>query len=85
MIIHFHKRFQKQFAKLPQKVKIQAKKRLVVFAQDPLDPILRVHALSGSYKGSFSIDVTGDYRAIYNLVDDQTTLFTHIGTHSQLY
>ena len=47
---------------------------------------------AGFYKGPIdgkydddSIDITGDHRAIYKLIDDQTAFFTHIGTHSQLY
>jgi mRNA-degrading endonuclease YafQ of YafQ-DinJ toxin-antitoxin module len=42
------------------------------------------HALNTPYKGSCSIDITGDFRAIYLLVDGETAMFTHIGTHSQL-
>ncbi len=85
MNVVFHKRFEKLAAKLPQKVKQKMVERISLFAQDPLNPQLRVHSLYTPYKGSFSIDITGDYRAIYELIDDETALFTHIGTHSQLY
>ena len=71
--------------KLPSKVKAKMVERITLFSKDPLSMTLRNHALSTPYKGSYSIDITGDYRAIYQLVDDETALFTHIGTHSQLY
>jgi len=85
MKLVFDRRFDKMAAKLPPKVKDQLAERIVLFAKDPLDPILRNHALSTPYNGSYSINITGNYRAIYHLVDDKTALFTHVGTHSQLY
>jgi len=72
-------------SKLPLKIKAKMVERITVFSKDPLDYALRNHALNTPYRGSYSIDITGDYRAVYYLVDDQTALFTHIGTHSQLY
>ena len=71
--------------KLSPKVKQKMSERIELFTNDPLSSQLRNHALYSPYKGSYSIDITGDYRAIYHLVDDKTALFTHIGTHSQLY
>ena len=85
MNVVFHKRFDKMAAKLSPKVKIKMIERVTLFSKDPLHYTLRNHALNTPYEGSFSIDVTGDYRAIYYLVDEQTAMFTHIGTHSQLY
>jgi addiction module RelE/StbE family toxin len=85
MNVVFHKRFDKMASKLSPKVKAKMVERITLFSKDPLDYILRNHALNTPYKGSYSIDITGDYRAIYHLVDNQTALFTHIGTHSQLY
>lgn len=85
MNVIFHRRFDKMASKLSAKVKAKMVERITTFSKDPLDQILRNHALNTPYKGSYSIDITGDYRAIYFLVDEQTALFTHIGTHSQLY
>jgi addiction module RelE/StbE family toxin len=85
MKVIFHKSFIKMAQKLSPKVKQKMSERIELFASDPLNSQLRTHALYTHYKGSYSIDITGDYRAIYQLVDDETALFTHIGTHSQLY
>jgi addiction module RelE/StbE family toxin len=85
MNVVFHKSFEKTVNKLPPKVKQKMIERLSLFSNDPLNRQLRNHALNTPYKGSYSIDITGDYRAIYELVDEDTSLFTHIGTHSQLY
>ena len=85
MNIVFHSRFEKMASKLSPKVKQKMVERITLFSQNPLDARLRNHALHTPYKGSYSIDITGDHRAIYKLIDDQTAFFTHIGTHSQLY
>jgi addiction module RelE/StbE family toxin len=85
MNVVFHKRFDKMAAKLSPKVKVKMIERITLFSKDPLASMLRNHALNTPYKGGYSIDITGDYRAIYYLVDNQTAMFTHIGTHSQLY
>ncbi|MGH7142217.1 MAG: type II toxin-antitoxin system RelE/ParE family toxin [Candidatus Saccharimonadales bacterium] len=85
MNVIFHKRFDKMAAKLSPKLKTQMVKRITLFSKDPLTPVLKNHALNTAYRGSYSINITGDYRAIYHLVDTQTAMFTHIGTHSQLY
>ncbi len=85
MKVVFHRRFDKMVSKLPLKVKDKIVERLMLFSKNPLNARLHNHALNTPYKGSYSINITGDYRAIYHLVDSQTALFTHIGTHSQLY
>jgi addiction module RelE/StbE family toxin len=85
MEIVFHKNFDKMAARISPKVKQKMLERIILFRSDPLEPQLRNHALQTPYKNSYSINITGDYRAIYQLIDDQTALFTHIGTHSQLY
>jgi addiction module RelE/StbE family toxin len=85
MNIVFHKRFDKMASKLSPKLKTQMVERIILFSKDPLNPTLRNHGLNTPYKGSYSININGDYRAIYQLVNNETALFTHIGTHSQLY
>ena len=85
MKVVFHRRFDKMAAKLSPKVKQKMVERITLFTSDPLDKQLRNHALRTPYEGSYSIDIAGDIRAIYELVDDETALFTHIGTRSRLY
>ena len=85
MNVVFHRRFEKMAGKLTPKIKQKMVERITLFSEDPLNSVLRNHALHTPYKGSYSIAITGDYRAVYELIDDQTALFTHIGTHSQLY
>lgn len=79
------KRFEKEFAKLPKPVK---KKVLVVlqkFVDDPNDPSLRSHRLSGKWNNHYSVDVTGDVRAVYVYIEDNIVHFVAVGSHSELY
>jgi mRNA-degrading endonuclease YafQ of YafQ-DinJ toxin-antitoxin module len=41
--------------------------------------------LTGEYAGLYSINITGDIRALYEKIDDTYAIFGFIGTHSQLY
>ncbi len=79
------KRFEKDFTKLLPATKKKAITTLEQFTKDPQNPTLRNHGLSGKWKGHFSINVTGDTRAIYFAIEDEMVRFVAIGTHSELY
>ncbi len=77
--------FHKQYRKLPKKIQAKFDQRFQLFVSDPQNSLLRIHALTGKYQGFWSLDVTGDYRALYQHQDDEVIIFGFIGTHSQLY
>lgn len=85
MKVEFHRKFEKLYVKLPTNVKLRFDERLTIFLNDPFDPILRNHSLSGEWQGFRSINITGDYRAIYEVADQEAILFVAIGTHNKLY
>ena len=85
MKILFSARFEKQYEKLPQKVREKFDERLDLFRHDPRDPALNIHKLHGEKKQFISMNVTGDCRALFVRVDKKTVIFSRIGTHSQLY
>lgn len=84
MIIHFDKKFQQQYKKLPVKIQQQFNQRLKLLITDPQDPRLRLHPLKGNFKNYYSINVTGDIRALFQK-NDQLLIFSLIGSHSKLY
>ena len=84
MQVDFHNQFRKQYKKLSMKIKDKFNERLIVFKDNPLIPELHNHALHGKYDGCRSINVTGDYRAIYEVLDGGVR-FLEIDTHSNLY
>ena len=85
MKINYHKKFYKNFDKLPVKIREKFYERLKIFSQNQFNPALNNHALVGKYKGFRSIDITGDLRAIFEPVDKDISLFIMVDTHSNLY
>lgn len=85
MIIELRKSFKKDLYKLPKKQQEHFYKRLALFEDDPFDPILNNHQLSGNMKNVRSINVTGDIRAIYEEIGKDKVLFLTIASHSKLY
>jgi len=79
------KQFDKAYSKLPQKVKIKFKQRRDLFLENEFNPLLDNHPLAGEYGGFRSINITGDFRAIYYRLGGDVMVFVNIGTHSQLY
>lgn len=52
---------------------------------DSSDQRLRIHPLKGSYAGYWSMNISGDFRALYLLRGNEIIIFALIGTHSELY
>lgn len=84
MTISYSKNFVRQAKKLSPKLGQKVIERVQLFSNNPLDSNLRNHQLKGKFKAYRSIDITGDYRALY-LQNDSEVIFDIVGTHSQLY
>jgi len=62
--------------------------RIELFKQNPNNPQLNNHALREPYEGFRSIDITNDYRAVYEEVpsgNETVAYFSLLGTHKELY
>jgi len=85
MEIDYSPTFIKRLKKTPKKISVAFRHRLDLFIKDRYTPILNNHQLSGKYLGFKSINVTGDWRAIYQEIDKDAVYFVELGTHNQLY
>jgi len=88
MKIEYNKNFIKLYSKNNIKIKNKFQNRLRLFMSDPFLPELNNHALSWKYLWKRSINITGDYRAIFKELSNwnyEFIEFTNIWTHSQLY
>lgn len=87
MTVRYSKRFKKQFrSRLSSKMRQQFGQRLELFLVNPRHPQLNTLSLSGKYAGCWSINVSGDIRAVFESQENQAIiLFLVIGTHAQLY
>ncbi len=84
MELQFHKNFKKRFKKLPIKIQEQFYERLDLFLEDKTNKTLNNHSVGKAYPECRSINVNGDYRAIFQDQGD-VAIFITVGTHSDLY
>lgn len=85
MKIKYSRGFKKQYTKGPKKIKQAFKNRRNLFLKNPYHLTLNNHSLGGKFKGYRSINITGDWRAIYSQKSSKTVIFEALGIHSQLY
>ncbi len=82
--IEFSPIFIKRLTQAPTEIKIAFREALELFLENPNHTALRNHPLTESYAGIHSIDVTGDWRALYR-EERERIIFVELGTHNQLY
>jgi len=88
MLIKFNKNFKKQYDKADLKIQSTFQKKLKLFLNSPFHSQLNNHQLTGRLSGYRSINITGDWRALYSeytMDSKRVIIFEMIGTHSQLY
>ena len=86
MKIVFKKSFEKQYKKLQQTEQLKVEEAIRLFFKNPLDPLLRNHALKGKLQGKRAIWVTGDMRIIFQEYDSYAMVeCLAVGSHNQVY
>jgi addiction module RelE/StbE family toxin len=81
----FAKGFRKKYHQLPRELQFRCNERLFLFESDPHHPLLNNHLLKGEYEGCRSINITGDYRAIFYYETETSVHFIKVGTHHELF
>ncbi len=84
MRVYFSTRYDRDYRKLEKKMKSQVDERILLFIENQFHPLLNNHTLGGEYEGCRSINITGDYRAIFE-PRGEVCIFIRVGTHSELY
>ncbi len=85
MRIKLHSDFKKLYKKLSKKDQQKIDARLTLFMSNPFTLVLNNHLLNGKWNGYRSIDIKGDLRALYKVVNDQECIFIALGNHNNLY
>jgi len=80
-----HRNFVKKFTKRLPKIQEAFKSRRNLFLENPFHPLLNNHPLTGDRKGQWSINITGDWRAIYIFKGEDMVVFIDIDVHGNLY
>lgn len=79
--IRIYQQFEKNYKKLPQKVKGRAATKERIFRQNPFHPILKTHKLRGKEKEVWAFWIDQKYRIKFLFLEDGVVLFLDIGTH----
>jgi len=85
MKIELQRSFIKGYTKLPEKIQEKFKERRNLFIENKFHPLLNNHSVEKTFPGCRSINITGDYRAIFKENENNNVIFLIIGTHSELY
>lgn len=88
MIVKYSPRFLQLLKKVNVRIRKSLKERIVIFIQNPNDLELNNHPLRDKYAGYRSIDVTADWRAIFEEIqigENTIAYFIGLGTHKELY
>lgn len=86
MFVRFSLDFSKQFDRAPSYIRKAFDKRLELFIQYPFHPFLKNHKLHGNLEKYRSINITGDWRALFCEIEEgRAVRFEILGTHSELY
>ena len=81
MQIIYTSEFKHLFKKLTKEVKLEAFKKEEIFRNDPFDPKLKTHKLSGKLKGCWAFSISFKQRIICEFDKNNTVYFHSIGDH----
>jgi len=81
MIIKTTAKFNRNYKKLPQEIKEKAKKKEIIFRNNPFDPRLKTHKLHGDDKNYWSFSIDYNNRIKFYFSKNNEFLFIDIGTH----
>jgi addiction module RelE/StbE family toxin len=88
MRVRYTTEFYKLYKKSDVRIRNAVDRKIEIFQKDHLNSELNNHPLRDEYEGFSSIDITNDYRAVYEEVkagDETIAYFFLLGTHKELY
>ncbi|MBI3955810.1 HAD-IA family hydrolase [Candidatus Gottesmanbacteria bacterium] len=83
MDVRYDRNFRKQYEKADKKIRSAFTDRLRLFRENRRHPLLHNHLLTGEYQGYRSINVTGDWRALF--IEKQSVEGEVMGELGSLY
>lgn len=88
MKVRYSPKFYRQYKKADVRIRNSVDDKIEIFLGDPTDPRLDNHELEREWEGFRSIDITADWRAIYEYKqagEETVAYFVAAGTHKELY
>ncbi len=80
----FRKAFKKKI-RGNKNLEARFRNRIVIFRENPFDPKLRTHRLSGQLQGLWSFSIDYNTRVIFSFLEPNQVLFVDIGSHEEVY
>lgn len=82
MKIYYSSKFEREYRRLPKRIKLLAEKREQIFRKDPFNAQLKTHRLKGRLKEYWSFSIDLHYRMIFEFVGKDIVWLHSVGTHS---
>ncbi len=86
--ITFYPSFTKAFKKKIKSNKSlysQFQEKLDIFKENPFDPRLKTHKLTGKLKDLYSFSISHDLRIIFFFFGNDKVVFVDVGTYDEVY
>ena len=81
-----YKKRAQRFAKQHSELKEQYRKTLLLLAQNPFHPSLRLHALKGKLSALHSVSINLSYRiTLEMIITEKEIVLVNIGNHDEVY
>ena len=81
MKILYLSKFEKEYKRLPDKIKEIAEKKEKIFRKNPFNPQLRAHKLHGELNEFWAFSINHQYRIIFDFADKKTVRLYSVGKH----
>ena len=82
MKIIYSSKFAHEYKRLPDKIKIIAEKKELIFRNNPFDPSLETHKLHGKLDEFWSFSIDYKYRIVFEFIESDLVHFHSVGDHS---
>jgi addiction module RelE/StbE family toxin len=79
------KRIYKKKVKNDDELKNKFWNAMKLFSENPFDPRLRTHKLTGKLEGLWAFSIDYDCRVIFQFIDKNDVLLIDIGGHDEVY
>jgi len=81
VVIYYSSKFEKEYKRLSIDIKNLAEKKEKLFRENPHNPILKTHQLTGKLKTYWSFSINYQYRIIFEFISNSEVWFHSVGTH----
>jgi len=83
MIISYSPRFERSYKQMPSRVKIDFKKKIILFGKNPRNARLKTHKLKGRLKECLSFCLCDGYRVLFSRDSKNSAYLIDIGAHDK--